>query len=79
MTADLWTIGRLEFIAAARLKWIRLLSAALALLAAAAAYSAGAANDIAGADGFARTTMSTRSLTSCACAWALRSINCKAW
>jgi len=57
MTADLWTIGRLEFIAAARLKWIRLLSAALALLAAAAAYSAGAANDIAGADGFARTTM----------------------
>jgi Cu-processing system permease protein len=51
------TIARLELIAAARLKWIRLLTAAFGLLAAAAAYSAGAANDLSGADGFARTTM----------------------
>lgn len=57
MIADLLTIARLEFVAAARLRWIRLLTAAFALLAAAAAYSAGAANDLAGADGFARTTM----------------------
>jgi Cu-processing system permease protein len=54
---DLLTIARLEFVAAARLKWIRLLAAAFALLAAAAAYSAGAANELTGADGFARTTM----------------------
>ena len=57
MIADLWTIARLEFVAAARLKWIRLMTAALAALAGAAAYAAGAANDITGADGFARTTM----------------------
>jgi Cu-processing system permease protein len=57
MTADLWAMARLEFVAAARLKWIRLLTAAFALLAGAAAYSAGAANDVSGADGFARTTM----------------------
>jgi Cu-processing system permease protein len=44
-------------VAAARLKWIRLLTAAFALLAAAAAYAAGAANELSGADGFARTTM----------------------
>ncbi len=50
-------IARLEFTAAARLKWIRLLTAAFALMAAAAAYSAGAAADMSGADGFARTTM----------------------
>lgn len=54
---DLLTIARLEFVVAARLKWIRLLTAAFALLAAAAAYSAGAANELSGADGFARTTM----------------------
>ena len=57
MMADLWAMARLEFVAAARLKWIRLLAAAFALLAGAAAYSAGAANDVSGADGFARTTM----------------------
>ncbi len=56
MTAHLCTIARLELTAAARLKWIRLLMAALALLASAAAYSAGAANELNGADGFARTT-----------------------
>jgi Cu-processing system permease protein len=57
MTVHLLTIARLELVAVARLKWIRMLTAAFALLAAAAAYSAGAANDLAGADGFARTTM----------------------
>ena len=51
------TIARLELMAAARLKWIRLLTAAFALLAAAAAYSAGAVGELSGADGFARTTM----------------------
>ncbi len=57
MKVHLLTIARLELVAVARLKWIRMLTAAFALLAAAAAYSAGAANDLAGADGFARTTM----------------------
>ena len=57
MTAALLTVARLELTAAARLKWVRLLTAAFALLAAAAAYSAGAANELSGADGFARTTM----------------------
>ena len=40
MTTHLLTIARLELTAAVRLKWIRLLTAAFALLAAAAAYSA---------------------------------------
>jgi Cu-processing system permease protein len=53
----LWTIAQLELTAAVRLKWIRLLTVAFALLAAAAAYSAGAANELSGAEGFARTTM----------------------
>jgi ABC-type transport system involved in multi-copper enzyme maturation permease subunit len=56
VNAHLFTIARLELTAAARLKWIRVLMAALALLASAAAYSAGAANELSGADGFARTT-----------------------
>lgn len=57
MTAQLVTIARLELTAAGRLKWIRLLTASFALLAAAAAYSAGAADELSGADGFTRTTM----------------------
>jgi Cu-processing system permease protein len=57
MMAHVWTIAQLELTAAARLRWIRLLTAAFALLAAAAAYSAGAANEVSGAEGFARTTM----------------------
>ena len=57
MTSQLLTIARLELAATARLKWIRLLAAAFALLAAAAAYSTGAANELSGADGFARTTI----------------------
>ena len=54
---QLLTIARLEWTAAIRLKWLRMLTAAFALLAVAAAYSAGAANDLSGADGFARTSM----------------------
>jgi Cu-processing system permease protein len=57
MTRDVRTIARLELVAAARLKWLRLLTAAFALLGIAAAYSAGAAVEVVGADGFARTTM----------------------
>ena len=57
MMTHLLTIARLELTAAARLKWIRLLTIAFALLASAAAYSAGAANEMSGAEGFARTTM----------------------
>lgn len=57
MMTHLLTIARLELTAAARLKWIRLLTIAFALLASAAAYSAGAANELSGAEGFARTTM----------------------
>ena len=57
MMSHVLTIARLELVAAARLKWIRLLTIAFALLASAAAYSAGAANEMSGADGFARTTM----------------------
>ena len=57
MTTHLLTIARLELTAAARLKWIRLLTIAFALLASAAAYSAGAATETSGVEGFARTTM----------------------
>jgi ABC-type transport system involved in multi-copper enzyme maturation permease subunit len=57
MTGHLWIIAKTEWLAAARLKWIRLLTVAFASLAAAAAYSAGAAGELSGADGFARTTM----------------------
>jgi Cu-processing system permease protein len=57
MMTHLLTIARVELTAASRLHWIRLLTAAFALLAAAAAYSAGAADELSGADGFARTTM----------------------
>ena len=57
MRSQVLTIAHLELVAAARLKWIRLLTIAFALLASAAAYSAGAASELSGADGFARTTM----------------------
>ena len=57
MNRHLITIATLELTAAARLRWIRLLAAAFAPLALAAAYAAGAADDVSGADGFARTTM----------------------
>ncbi len=54
---DVLTLAQLECVTVARLKWVRLLTAAYALLAGAAAYAAGAANELTGADGFARTTM----------------------
>ncbi|MCC7416203.1 MAG: ABC transporter permease subunit [Acidobacteria bacterium] len=54
---NLIAIARLELRAAARLKWIQVLAAAFALMTAAAAYAAGAATELYGADGFARTTM----------------------
>lgn len=57
MRSNVWTIARLEVTAVVRLKWIRLLSGAFALLAAAAAYAAGAADGLSGADGFVRTTL----------------------
>jgi len=57
MIGHLLTVARLEWLAAIRLKWLRLLTVAFAMLAIAAAYSAGAANELSGADGFARTTM----------------------
>jgi Cu-processing system permease protein len=57
MTRQLVTIARLEWTAAIRLKWIWTLASAFAMLAVAAAYSSGAANELSGADGFARTTM----------------------
>ena len=57
MIPHLATIAILEVTAASRLRWIRLLGAAFALLTLAAAYAAGAADEVTGADGFARTTM----------------------
>jgi Cu-processing system permease protein len=55
--SHLLTIARLELLGATRLKWIRLLTIAFALMATAAAYAAGAAGELSGADGFERTTM----------------------
>ena len=57
MIPQLVVIARLEWTAAIRLKWLRLLTASFSLLALAAAYSAGAAGELSGADGFARTSM----------------------
>ena len=54
---DLFTIAELECRSALRLKWVQLLTAAFAMMAVAAAYSAGAAAELSGADGLARTTM----------------------
>src|SRR5262245_65328679 len=54
---NLFTIARLEFVSVARLRWIQLLTVAFVLLTTAAAYSAGAAAELSGADGFERTTM----------------------
>jgi Cu-processing system permease protein len=57
MMSHVLTIARLELVAAARMKWIRLLAIAFALLASAAAYSAGTAEELNGADTFGRTTL----------------------
>jgi len=57
VTSHLLTIARVEARSAARFKWIRLLTAAFITLTAASAYATGAAQELSGADGFARTTM----------------------
>jgi Cu-processing system permease protein len=57
MTERLRVVSRLEFIVVARLRWIRLLAAAFALLTIGAAWSAGSARELMGVDGFARTTV----------------------
>jgi Cu-processing system permease protein len=51
------TIAKVEFVGVVRLKWVRTLTAAFAMLAVAAAYSAGSASELSGADNFGRTTM----------------------
>lgn len=50
-------ISRLELVSVARLRWIRMFAAAFALLSIGAASSAGTARELAGVDGFARTTV----------------------
>jgi Cu-processing system permease protein len=50
-------LARLEFVSAARLRWIRWLAAAFGLLSIAGAYAAGAAGELSSPDGFSRTTM----------------------
>ncbi|MGE5246640.1 MAG: ABC transporter permease subunit [Betaproteobacteria bacterium] len=54
---DLLILARLEFVSAARLRWIRWLAAAFGLLSVAGAYAAGAAGELSSPDGFSRTTM----------------------
>jgi Cu-processing system permease protein len=51
------TAAKLEFLAASRLRWVRLLAIAFGVLTAASAHAAGAAIELRGADGFARTTL----------------------
>jgi ABC-type transport system involved in multi-copper enzyme maturation permease subunit len=55
--SNLIAIAHLECLSVVRLKWIRVLTASFALLAAASAYAAGAAAELSGSDGFARTTL----------------------
>ena len=50
-------VTRLEFVSVARLWWIRMFAAAFALLAVGMSWSAGSAREIAGVDGFARSTV----------------------
>lgn len=50
-------IARLEFSTATRQRWIRIFAAAFALLSVGLAYSVGAAREVGGAEGFARTTV----------------------
>lgn len=57
MIGRLIVISKLEFVTAARLKWIRMFGLAFALLTVGTAWSAGSARELAGADGFARTTV----------------------
>jgi Cu-processing system permease protein len=57
MIARLFVISRLEFVTVARLRWIRAFGIAFALITVATAWAAGAARELAGTDGFARTTV----------------------
>jgi Cu-processing system permease protein len=57
MTARLAIVSRLEFVSTARLQWVRLFAVAFALLVAGTAWSVGSAQELAGTDGFARTTV----------------------
>lgn len=52
-----YAIARLEFSTATRQRWIRIFALAFALLSIAMAYSAGAAQEAGGPEGFARTTV----------------------
>jgi Cu-processing system permease protein len=53
----LGTIIRLELVAIARLRWMRLFTVAFALLTIGVAYSSGALHDMGAADGFGRVTV----------------------
>jgi Cu-processing system permease protein len=57
MIARLAIVSRMEFVTVARLRWIQMFAAAFALLAIGVAWSAGAARELGGVDGFARTTV----------------------
>lgn len=57
MIARLAIVCRLEFVSAARLRWIQTFGAAFALLTVVVARSAASAHELAGVDGFARTTV----------------------
>jgi Cu-processing system permease protein len=50
-------VCRIELVGVARLRWIRLFAAAFALMTVGVAWSTGAARDLTGVDGFARTTV----------------------
>src|SRR5262245_48140799 len=50
-------IARVELVSVSRLRWIRLFAVAFALVSIGAAWSAGAARELGGVDGFARTTV----------------------
>ncbi len=57
MNAAVRAIARVEFVAAARQRWVRLFTAAFALLAGGMAWSSGAVAELGGPEGFARTTV----------------------
>lgn len=58
MSGAVRTIARLEFVTVIRQRWVRLFAVAFALLTLAASYSSGALEELGGAEGFARTTVS---------------------
>jgi Cu-processing system permease protein len=61
--ATVRVLAAAEFSAAVRLKWVRWLAAAFALLVVGAAWAAGAMSEISGAESFARTTVALVPLT----------------